>query len=97
MLGFVIATKQESQMITFESHIQGIPCQVEVLDYSPFRDNMRGHIDSWLPNDEAEIELEILDRKGYKAEWLKRKMNQDDWNRIETEAEQAIEREANEY
>ncbi len=58
--------------------IQGIPCQVEMTSYSPFRSNRRGHIDNWLPDDPEEIEFTVFDRKGYYAGWLERKMTPQD-------------------
>lgn len=48
-------------MITFETRVAGIPCQCQVItDDTEKRDN---------------FEFYILDRKGYYALWLERKLN----------------------
>ena len=41
----------------------------------------------------TEIEFNVLDRKGYKAAWLERKMTQEDRERIELEIVEAHETE----
>lgn len=74
-------------MTFLETTISGIPCRVELLSYRPYRDNRRGHIDDWLPDDPVEIEFEVFDRKGYPAPWLAKKMTDKDIRRIEGELE----------
>ena len=64
--------------------VSGIPAQARLLSYSPFRDGRRGHIDSWLPDEEEQLEYEILDRRGYSASWLERKLTPQDRADIET-------------
>lgn len=78
-------------MLTFETKISGIPCQIQILSWSTGRCNRVGHIDNWLPDDPAELEFEVLDRNGRPALWLERKMTDKDQERIETEAERALE------
>jgi hypothetical protein len=41
------------------------------------------------PGERGEISLEILDRKGYKAPWLARKLTEADKERLEEEAQAA--------
>lgn len=65
------------------TRIAGIPCQVEIVSYSPYRDNCTGHIDSWLPDEHEELEFQVYDTKGYPAEWLAVKMTDSDISRIE--------------
>lgn len=58
----------------FNYKLNGIPCQIEVMYYSSFRDSVRygtGYGDVTAPEPE-EFEFVILDRKGYKANWLEK-------------------------
>jgi len=56
----------------FNTRVNGIPCQCRVINYSPGKP-MRitgsgfGDCD---PPEEPEFDFEILDRYGYRAEWL---------------------------
>lgn len=72
----------------FPTRVAGIPCQIEVLQYEPYRSNRWGHIDNWLPDDEEYLEFGILDRRGRPAEWLERKLTDADRMRIYEEADQ---------
>lgn len=68
----------------FETKVSGIPCVCNVIDYSPYR-AMRvtgsgmGDCD---PPEYEEFDFEILDRKGYKASWLEKKLKPDDKGRL---------------
>ena len=80
--------KVKRQVGDFDSHIQGIPCQVLVTHFhhqppwrgsawtAPSSDDYYGY---------TEVEFEILDRRGYPAPWLERKMTERDRERIEQE------------
>jgi len=74
----------------FDSHIQGIPCQIEITRYTPPERKIvtRTTID---PPDPGELEWQVLDRKGYRAQWLENKMTRDDELRIDNEAAQYME------
>ena len=66
------------------ARIQGIPCQVDVTHYEPYRPA------TWHePASGGEIEFDVYDRRGYRARWLERKLTEDDEVRIfgEYEAE----------
>jgi len=71
-----------------ESQIQGIPCLIEVTTLSVVKP-WRGSIDKCPSSDDyygySEVEFEVLDRKGYKAAWLKSKMTDKDRKQIESE------------
>lgn len=67
------------------TRIAGIPCLVALVSYSPYRDNRRGHPDTWLPDDPEEIEFEVCDRNGRPAPWLERKLTEEETARIEQE------------
>lgn len=79
-----------------ESKVAGIPCQIKVTYFhkqKPFkgparlcdsRDDYYGY---------TEVEFEVLDRRGRKAEWLERKLTGRDMKRIEDEIEERKEEE----
>lgn len=71
-----------------ESRIQGIPCLIEVTTLSVVKP-WRGSIDKCPSSDDyygyTEVEFNVLDRKGYKAPWLEKKMSVNDLKRIESE------------
>lgn len=84
----------------FKSKIAGIPCQIKVTYFhkqKPFKGPAR-LCDS---NDDyygyTEIEFEVLDRRGRKAEWLERKLTAEDRERIEREIEKEVETERLDY
>ena len=72
--------------------ISGIPCEVRVTHYPPYFPATW-----WEPADGPEIEFEVLDTKGYKAEWLARKMTKADEERIATECLEYIRAEEQDY
>ena len=65
---------------TFSYHIDGIPCKIGVIHYnpghhgSPLMGPPRSYMDITPPEPE-EAEYDVLDRKGYKAPWLERKID----------------------
>lgn len=63
----------------FSSTIQGIPCLVNVIRYTPFKPMLITGLGmgDCLPPEPEEFEYEILDRKGYKASWLEKKITPD--------------------
>lgn len=71
-----------------ESKIQGIPCLIEVTTFKSVKP-WKGSPQTCPSSDDYygynEIEFEVLDRKGYKAAWLERKMTKEDKARIESE------------
>jgi hypothetical protein len=62
--------------MSFETHISGIPCLIQVHSYVP----PDPHKDQGL-----EFDFDVLDRRGRKAPWLARKMTAEDVQRIEEE------------
>lgn len=71
-----------------ESNVQGIPCLIEVMSCTVVKP-WRGSAQSCPSSDDyygySEVEFVVLDRKGYKAAWLERKMTDEDRARIKTE------------
>ena len=68
----------------FLSHVGGIPCQI-VIDhyYRVAADPRADNPDDFYGYDE--IEFSVIDRHGYEAAWLQKKMTADDVSRIESE------------
>lgn len=63
-----------------KTRIHGIPCQIEVTNYSPAWPGTY-----WEPPEPEEIEFRVLDRKGHPAPWLEAKLDEDEIIRIEEE------------
>jgi hypothetical protein len=66
--------------------ISGIPCQAHVVSYqsgSPAQ--LGGAADYSYPEEYPEIEFSIHDRRGRLAPWLRSKMTDADYSRIEAE------------
>lgn len=60
----------------FDSRVNGVPCKVHVLDYTPEKPSIfsRG---MWQPPESTVFEYEILDRRGRRATWLDRYVDDD--------------------
>lgn len=67
----------------FESKIQGIPCVIKVRSYYSGRPaKISGLPENCYPAEPSECEFDVFDRKGYKAEWLARKISESDMTEI---------------
>ena len=78
-------------MVMFATRISGIPCQVEVCCTAP-PEPMRSWgvaMEDASPAEPGEYEIEVFDRKGYKAPWLANKLSDDDFDRLIEEASAA--------
>ncbi|UOF81061.1 hypothetical protein [Caudoviricetes sp.] len=70
-----------------EHTVCGIPCIIGVTYYEPYvRAQTYGPPENCYPSEGGCGEYELLDRKGYKAAWLERKVDA----RVEDEIQQAI-------
>lgn len=70
-------------MNTFDYRIAGIPCKIEVLQCNRTKGTFSYHASSDLEYyGEAEVEFRVLDRKGYKANWLAKKMSEHEHEEI---------------
>ena len=71
-----------------ESNVRGIPCLIEVISCTVVKP-WKGSAHTCPSADDyygyADVEFNVLDRKGYKAAWLERKMTNVDRSRIKTE------------
>ena len=73
-------------MFEFESRIAGIHCIISVDSYTESRGSYSYNASSdWDYYGYSESEWTVLDRKGYKADWLARKLTSKDCDRIEGE------------
>lgn len=72
-------------MSNLQTRISGIPCQIEVTSYYPATSMKWYRNGDCAPPEDEEIEFRVLDRKGYPASWLERKMDEEDRIRIEKE------------
>jgi hypothetical protein len=74
---------------TIDHHICGIPCKIEVT-YFHHQEPWRGSAHNCPSADDyygfTEIEYNVLDRKGYAADWLARKITSE----IDSEIRDAI-------
>ena len=76
---------RKTQIGEINTHIQGIPCQVKISSYiyqKPLGPRADSDVDCY---GYSEAEYLILDRRGYPAAWLERKMTDLDRERIEVE------------
>lgn len=72
---------------------RGLPCRARLTHYEAFVDNRRGHWDDWLPDDEEEMEFDLLPLGSNKpADWLWKAASEEDIARIECELLQAVRR-----
>ncbi len=73
------------QSINFASSVSGIPCGIHIDTYhpvSPFKGSPFLCDSDWDFHGYTDIEYTILDRKGYSAAWLERKLSPVDNERI---------------
>lgn len=71
----------------FETRVAGIPCLVEITDfYAGSAPITSGPPELCDPGDSSEVQWRLLDRRGYPAAWLERKLSEDDRTRIDNEA-----------
>lgn len=71
-------------IFTFATQLQKIPCQCQVLHYSPalpMRITGTGFGDADPPEPE-EFDYELLDTRGHRARWLERKATDEDDERF---------------
>ena len=69
----------------FASNVCGIPCIIKVAHYakqSAWQGSAHSCASDWDYYGYEEIEYSVLDRKGYPAAWLERKLTQKEHRRI---------------
>lgn len=70
-------------MPKIEASVGGIPCQAELTFYRPGDPGcLFGPPERCYPPEPPEVEYELLDRKGYPAAWLQRKVTAEDHEAI---------------
>ena len=76
--------KVKGAILELEERIAGIPCIISVYGYEPYVPaKVYGPPEHCYPAEGGCSELEVLDRNGYAAPWLKEKMTDDDVLRID--------------
>lgn len=69
----------------FETTVRGIPCTIVITYYHPGSDMVReGPMAG--PEEPPSVDWVILDRKGYEANWLHKKLTDNDEHNIYEEA-----------
>ena len=67
----------------FTTTVSGIPCQCVVTDFTQSKPARITNLPEHSYEEEpTEIEFSLLDRKGYPAKWLERKLTDDDEQRL---------------
>lgn len=66
-----------------EYTVAGIPCLVGVIDYSSVKGSHNHNAPSdWDYHGYTDCDFDLLDRKGYRADWLAKKMTTKDEDAI---------------
>lgn len=84
----------------FEYTFQGIPCLIGVTDYHHQKPYSGSPYNCDSPDDYygyTDIGFVILDRKGYHAKWLERKLNKEDSRIIEERIHEYMQKEESYY
>lgn len=76
---------KQSYKAELETYVSGIPCLIGVHNFLSVPGNPSTWDSDWDYYGYTEMDWEILDRKGYKADWLQRKLTKEDESRIEQE------------
>ena len=71
-------------MSAIETRIDGIPCIVKYSITGKYRPG-----DLYSPPEYEEVEMEVCDRRGRRAQWLERKLTEAEKSRIELECFEA--------
>ena len=75
-----------SYIVEIESRVAGIPCIIGVTHYECVKGSYSYHAASdWDYHGYTECEFEVLDRRGRKAAWLERKLDDKMTQEIESE------------
>lgn len=76
--------KLTNSIAQLDFRISGIPCQIAVIDHEPYVPaRISGPPEYCYPSEGGYSEYRVLDRKGYIAEWLERKITDEDENNIQ--------------
>ena len=79
-------------MSRFNARVAGIPCQVEVVHYEPYDPGVTsGPPEHCYPPEGGEFEVELYDRKGYRARWLEAKLDDEELERLRQAYEAVLE------
>lgn len=81
----------------FNTKVQGIPCQCQVTLLSMYKPAVRygSGAGDVTPPENTELEIRLLDSRGFQAHWLEKKMTPEDKARLQKEF--FLERDAEAY
>lgn len=68
------------------THVKGIPAQLGITHFVDQPADPNCWDSDWDYYGYTEVEMDLLDRKGYPAAWLERKLTDDDREELENEA-----------
>lgn len=69
-----------------DSKISGIPCKIGVTEYECVEGNYSFNaVSDWDYSGYSNVDFDILDRKGYTAHWLERKLTEKETDRLISE------------
>lgn len=78
-------------LFEFPTKVAGIPCLCDVVYYAPSHEaHIAGLPENCYPSEPTEFEFRLLDRRGYKAPWLERKLTDEDEERLLNEYEHTL-------
>lgn len=81
-----------------EHRVAGIPCLIGVIDYSEVKGSYNRNADSDMDYyGYTDCEWEILDRKGYRAKWLDKKLSQVEEDQISAAIAKYFDQQAETY
>ena len=72
-------------LYTMDYSIAGIPCQLAVMTFYSAKADSRAD-NPWDYHGYTEAEVMVLDRKGYQANWLDKKLSKSDRDQMENDA-----------
>ena len=76
--------KRNNYIAEIEHRVCGIPCIVGVTDYEGYTPAyISGPPENCYPAEGGSGDFEILDRRGYRAKWLEKKMTAQDEDAIQ--------------
>jgi hypothetical protein len=76
--------KRNNYIAEIEHRVCGIPCIIGVTDYEGYTPAYTsGPPENCYPSEGGSGDFEILDRKGYRAKWLEKKMTARDEDAIQ--------------
>lgn len=91
-------SKSNNYIAIIEHRVDGIPCQIGVIDYSCVKGSYSYNAASdWDYHGYTDSEWELLDRKGYRAKWLDYKLTDEETAGVEEAIADYMKESADDY